>query len=80
MESQNVSISHFHDYQKSTNICVYFKYYYFFLLNCWPTSGWSLKRQVNIFCDKQSRYFKNSENFLTKSSFEKTKYIYILTL
>ena len=36
---QNVSISCLYVFQKSTNICVFCKYYYFSLRKHWPTSS-----------------------------------------
>ena len=55
--SQDVSISRLQNFQKSANICVFCKYYYFSLCKHWPSSGVAQKL-FDTFSDKQSKILK----------------------
>ena len=75
--SQNASISRLHGCRKSASIYVLCKYYYFTITIC--SKKYWLKCEIYTFSDKQSKSIKNSENILTKSSFEKNIHLKILT-
>ena len=69
--SENVSFSVLSDHQKLANACA--KKYYYLQKNA--TIIWLLvlsERQIDIFCNKQSRSITTFDNFLTESSIEMT--------
>ena len=71
--SQNVSNSRFHDYQKSTNICVFCKYYYHFSLrkHCSTSGGGFSNTRLTHFAIKNQNSSKIMNIFELKAHLKK---------
>ena len=75
-----MSISGLSDHQKLTNACAMRNNNICKQKTQILPDFWLLcKLEINTFCDKQSRFIKTYENFLTESSFDKLTHIKYIT-